>query len=144
MKCLVINGPNLNMLGKREPEVYGNMDLAAIEKYTRESVEKIGFKVEQEWFQSNDEAAIIDKLHAASSSVYDFVVINPAAYSHTSIAILDALNTLACPVVEVHLSNTNTREDFRQKKMTAKSCTAVIEGLKHKVYALAIISQLMN
>ncbi|MGI4991373.1 type II 3-dehydroquinate dehydratase [Halobacteriovorax sp. GFR7] len=142
-KFLVINGPNLNLLGKREPEIYGSLDLAAIESYTNKKFEDFGYKVDVEWFQSNGEREIIEKIHAASESDIKALIINPAAFSHTSIAILDALRVMKCPVIEVHLSNTNLREEFRKNKITAKSSTAVIEGLKEKGYFLAILSQLI-
>ncbi len=142
-KFLVINGPNLNLLGKREPEIYGHLDLAAIEAETNMKLKNLGFTPTVEWFQSNAESDIIDRVQKALAQEYKAVIINPAAFSHTSIAILDALRMLSCPIIEVHLSNTNTREDFRSNKITAKSSTAVIEGLKEKGYFLAILSQLI-
>ncbi|WP_034722195.1 type II 3-dehydroquinate dehydratase [Bacteriovorax sp. DB6_IX] len=144
MKFCIINGPNLNMLGTREVEIYGSMNLKDIEKFTRDTISKLGHKVDQEWFQSNSEEEIINKIHELASSDVDCLVINPAAFSHTSVAILDALSILKCPVIEVHLSNTNRREEFRQKKITAKSSTGVIEGIGYKVYSLAILSQLIK
>lgn len=142
-KFLVINGPNLNLLGTREPEIYGKLTLLEIEKLTNERLAMLGHKVNVEWFQSNGEKEIIEKIQEAASADLKAVIINPAAFSHTSVAILDALRVLACPVVEVHLSNTNQREEFRSNKITAKSSTAVIEGLKEKGYFLAILSQLI-
>ncbi|MFG1505418.1 type II 3-dehydroquinate dehydratase [Halobacteriovorax sp. ZH5_bin.2] len=142
-KFLVINGPNLNLLGKREPEIYGTLDLAGIESYTNKKLGNLGYNVDVEWFQSNGEQEIIEKIHAASEGGYKALIINPAAFSHTSIAILDALRVMKCPVIEVHLSNTNLREEFRKNKITAKSSSAVIEGLKEKGYFLAILSQLI-
>lgn len=144
MKFCIINGPNLNMLGTREVEIYGSMNLKDIEKFTRDTISKLGHQVDQEWFQSNSEEEIINKIHELASSDVDCLVINPAAFSHTSVAILDALSILKCPVIEVHLSNTNRREEFRQKKITAKSSTGVIEGIGYKVYSLAILSQLIK
>ncbi|EQC49781.1 dehydroquinase class II [Bacteriovorax sp. DB6_IX] len=132
------------MLGTREVEIYGSMNLKDIEKFTRDTISKLGHKVDQEWFQSNSEEEIINKIHELASSDVDCLVINPAAFSHTSVAILDALSILKCPVIEVHLSNTNRREEFRQKKITAKSSTGVIEGIGYKVYSLAILSQLIK
>lgn len=142
-KFLVINGPNLNLLGSREPDIYGKYSLTEIEDLTNKRLVNAGHKVDVEWFQSNGEKEIIEKIQAASNASYKAVIINPAAFSHTSIAILDALRVLSCPVVEVHLSNTNQREEFRSNKITAKSSTAVIEGLKEKGYFLAILSQLI-
>lgn len=144
MNICVINGPNLNMLGTREVEIYGSMSLADIENFTKEQIKNLGFSANQEWFQSNSEEEIINKIHDLSKSQIDLLVINPAAFSHTSVAILDALSILSCPVIEVHLSNTNRREEFRQRKITAKSSTGVIEGLGYKVYSLAILSQLIK
>jgi 3-dehydroquinate dehydratase-2 len=132
------------MLGTREVEIYGSMTLADIENFTKDQVKNLGFSVDQEWFQSNSEEEIINKIHDLSQSEIELLVINPAAFSHTSVAILDALSILKCPVIEVHLSNTNRREEFRQRKITAKSSTAVIEGLGYKVYSLAILSQLIK
>lgn len=142
-KFLVINGPNLNLLGSREPDIYGKLSLADIEILTNERLKKAGFNVDVEWFQSNGEKEIVEKIQQAANSSYKAIIINPAAFSHTSVAILDALRILSCPVVEVHLSNTNQREEFRSNKITAKSSTAVIEGLKEKGYFLAILSQLI-
>ena len=144
MKTLVINGPNLNMLGKREPEIYGNMDLKAIEAYTRDGLKKLGHEIEQEWFQSNSEEKIIEKIQSLTSSDFKLLVINPAAFSHTSVAILDALKMISIPIVEVHISNTQVREEFRTKKVTAKASTAVVEGMGYKGYLLAILSQLLE
>ncbi len=137
MKVLVLNGPNLNMLGTRETDIYGSMSLTEIEKFTRREIEKSHKSVEQEWFQSNSESEIIDKIQQEKDSV-DLIVINPAAYTHTSVAILDALKMVNVPIVEVHISNTNNREDFRSVKITTKSSTAVIEGMGYIGYYLAI------
>lgn len=144
MKFLIINGPNLNMLGTREVEIYGSMDLQKIEDYTRTTIKDLGYNTYQEWFQSNSEQEIIEKIHSVVGADLTALIINPAAFSHTSVAILDALNMLKCPILEVHLSNTNRREEFRQRKITAKSSTGVIEGLGYKVYSLAILSQLLK
>lgn len=143
MKFLIINGPNLNLLGEREPDIYGKETLADIEKLTTEQLENHNCKCDCEWFQSNSEAEIIERIHAARKEELRALIINPAAFSHTSVAILDALSTLEIPVVEVHLSNTNRREDFRKVKITAKSSTGVVEGLGYKGYFLAILSQIL-
>ena len=111
MKFLIINGPNLNLLGLREPDIYGRQDYAALCRFLSESAGEAG--VEAELFQSNHEGAIVDKIQAAYG-VFDGIVINPAAYTHTSVAILDALKAVAIPAVEVHLSDVSKRESFRQ------------------------------
>ena len=125
MKILVINGPNINMLGIREPEIYGNQNyktlLDDIEKWS----EEMGCQVE--CFQSNHEGAIVDKIQEAYGKV-DGIVINPAAYTHTSVAILDALKAVAIPTCEVHISDVSKREDFRQVSYIRAACVATIAG----------------
>ena len=111
MKVLVINGPNLNMLGIREPEIYGAKNFKALEEVIKESADKLGISVSL--FQSNHEGEIVDIIQAAYG-IYDGIVINPAAYTHTSVAILDALKAVAIPTVEVHISDISEREKFRQ------------------------------
>ena len=111
MKILVINGPNLNLLGLREPALYGARNFSALQDFIRSSAAAIG--VEVELFQSNHEGAIVDKIQAAYG-LFDAILINPAAYTHTSVAILDALKAVALPTVEVHLTDISTREDFRR------------------------------
>ena len=111
MKYLIINGPNLNMLGIREPDIYGRRDFTALEKYIRDCCAEAG--IEASLFQSNHEGAIVDRIQAAYGEA-DGIVINPAAYTHTSVAILDALKAVAIPAVEVHLSDVSSRERFRQ------------------------------
>ncbi|EQC43254.1 dehydroquinase class II [Bacteriovorax sp. Seq25_V] len=128
------------MLGKREPEIYGKDSLADIEKYTEEMIEKHGLQADMKWQQSNSEEELISIIHDTFDSDFNGLVINPGAFSHTSIALLDALSMLKIPVIEVHLSNTNRREDFRKTKITAQSSTGVIEGLGKKVYYLAVMS----
>lgn len=143
-KFMVINGPNLNLLGTREPEIYGSSSLKEIEKDTRESLKKIGFdSVDMTWYQSNIEGEIVEKVQSLINSDYDALIINPAAYSHTSVAILDSLKMLEIPVIEVHLSNTNLRDAYRQTKLTAKSSTIIMEGLGPKAYLMGIVSQLI-
>lgn len=144
MKVLVINGPNLNMLGKREPEIYGNFSLDQIESFTVDRLKKDGDQVTMEWFQSNSEAELVEKIQASVNSDLDLVVINPAAFTHTSVSLLDALKMLSIPVVEVHLSNTINREDFRKTKITTKSSSAVIEGMGYIGYYLAIKGYLLK
>ena len=125
MKILVINGPNLNMLGIREPEIYGDKNYAALEAFTKKSCEELGF--EAEVFQSNHEGAIVDKIQAAYGCV-DGIIINPAAYTHTSVAILDALKAVSIPAVEVHISDVDAREPFRQISYTGLACVKTIKG----------------
>jgi 3-dehydroquinate dehydratase-2 len=144
-KFLVINGPNLNLLGTREPEIYGSQTLADIESFTNKSLKSLGFeKVEVEWFQSNIEGEIVTKVQSLIGNDYSALIINPAAYSHTSVAILDSLKMLEIPVIEVHLSNTHLRDAFRQEKLTAKSSTIIMEGLGPRAYLMGILSQLIN
>ncbi len=141
-KFLIINGPNLNMLSKRQPEVYGSDSLDEIIKYTEEKVRTENISLE--WFQSNIEGEIITRIQEAYESGHYFcVIINPAGYTHTSVAIYDALLLLKCPIIEVHLTNTNKREEFRQSKLTSKAASAIIEGLGKNSYLVAIKSQLL-
>ena len=137
----VINGPNLNLLGTREPEIYGSKTLDDIVKDTEEKLKD--YDVEIEWFQSNIEGELVEKVQQLSVKSLTALVINPAAYSHTSVALLDALKMLPFPVVEVHLSNTHLREEFRSTKMTAKASSVVIEGLGSNAYFMGILSQLI-
>ncbi len=126
MKFLIINGPNLNLLGKREPGIYGKStyaDLCAlIASYAKEHGSTA------EFFQSNHEGAIIDTIHAADGA-YDAIIINPGAYTHYSYAILDALKAVSVPCIEVHISNIHQREEFRHKSVTAPACVGQICGL---------------
>ena len=126
MKLLVINGPNLNMLGIREPDIYGKQDFAALEAFIRQAADECGAQVEL--FQSNHEGAVVDKIQWAYGKM-DGIVINPAAYTHTSVAILDALKAVDIPCVEVHISNIHQREEFRHKSVTAPACVGQICGL---------------
>jgi 3-dehydroquinate dehydratase-2 len=136
MKLLIINGPNLNLLGLREPEIYGKQDYAALLAFLRKSAEEAG--VEIECFQSNHEGAIVDAIQAAYG-VFDGIVINPAAYTHTSIAILDALKAVALPAVEVHLSDVSAREDFRRISYAGMACRKTFMGLGFEGYRQAIL-----
>lgn len=111
MKVLVINGPNLNLLGLREPALYGSQSFAALQELVRESAQQLGIEVEL--FQSNHEGSIVDAIQGAYGRM-DAILINPAAYTHTSVAILDALKAVALPTVEVHLTDISTREEFRR------------------------------
>jgi len=135
MKILILNGPNLNLLGKREPEIYGT---ETFEEYF--SVLKIKYpKINLDYFQSNSEGAIIDKIHEVGFS-YDGIVLNAGAYTHTSIAIADAINGIRTPVVEVHISNVHQREEFRHKSFISSVCKGVILGFGLKSYDLGIKS----
>ncbi|MBQ7822334.1 MAG: type II 3-dehydroquinate dehydratase [Clostridia bacterium] len=127
MKFLVINGPNLNMLGVREPAIYGSATLAELEEMLKEHCKKIGAEVE--FFQSNHEGDIVDRIQAAFGNT-DAIVINPAAYTHTSVAIPDALKAVGIPAVEVHLSDVDKREDFRKISYVSPVCVATVKG-KH-------------
>ena len=135
MKILVLNGPNLNMLGIREPDIYGRKTYADLVAYVAEAAKEEG--VEADCFQSNHEGVLVDKIQEALG-VYDGIVINPAAYTHTSVAILDALKAVALPAVEVHLSKVSKREDFRQISYAGMACKARFEGLGFEGYREAI------
>ena len=134
-KVLVIHGPNLNMLGKREPEVYGTTTLDEINEDLMKLGEELGLEVET--FQSNHEGAIVDKIQSAMGDCAG-VIINPAAYTHTSVAIRDALLLLDVPIVEVHLSNIYKREDFRHQSMISDIAMGQISGLGIAGYRLAL------
>ncbi len=135
MKILVINGPNLNMLGIREPSIYGKEDFAALQSYIRTSAEELGHSVTL--FQSNHEGEIVDIIQSALG-VYEGIVINPAAYTHTSVAILDALKAVGIPTVEVHLSDIRTREAFRQHSYVSMVAVKTICGLGFEGYRKAL------
>ena len=134
MKILVINGPNLNLLGKREPGIYGAQTLDDINQMIRESFDK---SVEFEFFQSNHEGVIIDKIHEMMDD-YDGCVINPGAYTHYSYAIYDAIRAVKKPFVEVHISDVDSREPFRAISVTAPACMEKIAGLGTKGYVQAV------
>lgn len=135
MKILVINGPNLNMLGQREPEVYGNRGLKEINETLLNAAACDDATLE--FFQSNSEGAIVDRIHAAFGTV-DGIIINPAAYTHTSVAIRDAISAVAIPTVEVHLSNVYARESFRHKSFIAPVVVGQIAGFGEYGYELAV------
>ena len=136
MKLLIINGPNLNMLGIREPELYGKKDFAALEQYIRDVCAAEG--IECQLFQSNHEGAIVDIIQSALGR-FDGIVINPAAYTHTSVAILDALKAVALPAVEVHLTDVDAREPFRRVSYAALACEKTFKGLGFEGYKEAIL-----
>lgn len=135
MKLIIINGPNLNLLGKREPETYGHKNF---EDYFSELQFKFR-NVELTYFQSNIEGEIIDKLHA-SIDKFDGIILNAAAYTHTSVGIGDAIKAIDVPVIEVHISNTFSREDFRHKSYISPNAKGVIVGFGLQSYELAIQS----
>ena len=135
MKLLVINGPNLNMLGIREPDIYGKQDFAALEEFIRSSAKELGHNVTL--FQSNHEGEIVDIIQSAYG-VYEGIVINPAAYTHTSVAILDALKAVGIPTVEVHLSDINEREEFRKFSYVSMVAKKTICGLGFEGYRKAL------
>ena len=135
MKLLVINGPNLNLLGLREPEIYGRRTYQDLLALLRQTGKEEG--VEVECFQSNHEGAIVDAIQQAYG-VFDGIVINPAAYTHTSIAILDALKAVALPAVEVHISAVSSREPFRQRSYAGMACVRTYQGLGFDGYVQAI------
>lgn len=135
MKILVINGPNINMLGIREPGVYGSNTFADLLALLQATAEKCGITVDQ--YQSNHEGSIIDKIQQAFG-VYDGIVINPAGYTHTSVAILDALKAVRIPAVEVHISDVDSREAFRQISYAGLACVHTIKGHGIEGYREAI------
>ena len=140
MNALVINGPNLNMLGVREPDIYGRQTYADLVDICHKAGEQAGF-AHTEVFQSNHEGAIIDKIQEALGS-FDGIVINPAAYTHTSVGILDALKAVSLPAVEVHISAIEDREDFRQVSYARAACFSTItgEGLDGYAHALFLLA----
>lgn len=133
MQLLILNGPNLNLLGRREPEIYGHQTFEAYFAQLKERFPGI----ELHYFQSNTEGAIIDKLHEVGFS-FDGIILNGGAYTHTSIAIADAIAGISSPVLEVHISNIHAREAFRHKSYPAAHCVGSIIGLGLEGYALAI------
>jgi 3-dehydroquinate dehydratase II len=135
-KILVLHGPNLNLLGSREPEVYGRDTLADINARLATNAEKLGISLAA--FQSNHEGALVDRVHAAKSDGVGFIVINPGAFTHTSIALRDALLGVAIPFIEVHLSNVHAREPFRQHSYLSDKAVGVITGLGAKGYEFAL------
>jgi len=139
LKFLVLNGPNLNLLGERETVLYGSKTLAEIELWTKEKLKSQNIPIELTWFQSNSEAEIINKLHSIKKNDnFNGIIINPAGLSHTSVSLLDALLAMApIPIVEVHLTNPCAREEFRQRLLTAKAATMIMSGLGFMVYYYA-------
>ena len=138
MKLLILNGPNLNLLGTREPGIYGN---SSMESYL-DTLRKDFPQVEIDYFQSNIEGEMIDKMQEVGFT-YDGIVLNAGAYTHTSVALHDCIRAIKAPVIEVHISNVHTREEFRHKSMISAACKGVICGFGMDSYRLAVCSFLM-
>ena len=136
MKIMVINGPSLNMLGIREPDIYGNRTYDDLVESTREAAYDLG--CETDFFQSNHEGDLVDYIQKAFFDHYDGIVINPGAYTHTSIALLDALKAVSLPAVEVHISDVDSRDDFRKISYIRKACIATVSGKGFDGYIEAI------
>ncbi|MGI6192589.1 MAG: type II 3-dehydroquinate dehydratase [Christensenellales bacterium] len=143
MKVLVINGPNINMLGIREPEIYGRQTYLDLVNLIRAEADSLG--VDVEFFQSNSEGAIVDAIQGAYGRV-DGIIINPAAYTHTSIALLDALKAVGLPAIEVHISDPDSREEFRRVSFVRSACAATIKGRGFEGYvdALRLMTELID
>lgn len=135
-KILVLHGPNLNLLGTREPDIYGSVSLEAINQGLIQQAKRAG--VELTCYQSNSESGLIQAIHEAKTQKINYIIINPAAYTHTSIALRDALSAVAIPFIEVHLSNIFSREPFRHHSYLSDIATGCICGLGSKGYALAL------
>jgi len=142
MNVLVLHGPNLNLLGTREPAVYGSTTLADIERDLKARATAAGASLES--FQSNHEGALIERVHAAGADGTDFILINPAAFTHTSVALRDALAGIAVPFIEIHLSNVHRREPFRHHSYFSDLAEGVIVGLGAQGYALALQAALAH
>ena len=126
MHILVINGPNMNMLGIRQPEIYGRATYADLQKMIQEEADKLGVRVS--FFQSNHEGALVDAIQQAYFDKVDGIIINPAAYTHTSVALLDAVKAVGLPTVEVHVSDPDSREEFRHVSYIRAACVGTIRG----------------
>ena len=137
MRILVLNGPNLNLLGTREPEKYGNQTLSDIESFIRKEAENLG--VEVDFYQSNIEGELVTAIQSAKGN-FDGIIMNPAAYTHTSVAIGDAILAVCLPTVEIHLSNIYKREEFRHTSLTAPACIGQIAGFGATGYKLGLIA----
>jgi 3-dehydroquinate dehydratase II len=133
---LIIHGPNLNLLGLREPEIYGRLTLDDINRNLNRQAEKVGVNIS--FFQSNAESALVDRIQLTMTDGTDFIIINPAAYTHTSVAMRDALAAVKLPFIEVHLSNIFSRESFRHHSYFSDMAVGVISGLGAKGYELAL------
>ncbi len=133
-KYMIINGPNLDQLGKREPDIYGDLTLEEIKKYTSKQLNDDSISLE--WYQSNVEGELINKVHSLMDGDFKGLLLNPGGYSHTSVALYDALSMLTIPVIELHLSNIYCREEFRQTMLTARASVGIIGGLGKDSYHL--------
>ncbi|MCP3032986.1 type II 3-dehydroquinate dehydratase [Halobacillus sp. A1] len=143
-RLLLLNGPNLNRLGQREPKTYGHHTLQDVESLVTEAASAYHYKLE--CFQSNHEGELIDRLHEAEGTVAG-IIFNPAAYTHTSIALRDAIASISAPVVEIHISNVHAREEFRHHSMLAPVCMGQIVGFGiegYRIAALGLINKLEN
>ncbi|NLN63893.1 MAG: type II 3-dehydroquinate dehydratase [Clostridiaceae bacterium] len=138
MKVLVINGANMNLLGKREPEIYGGETLEDLEQTIRREAEKLEWETELEFFQSNHEGEIIDMIHQAMTDKTDAIILNPGAFTHYSYAIRDAIKATGIRTVEVHMSNIHTREEFRKNSVIAPVCVGQISGFGFSGYLAAL------
>lgn len=138
-KIQIINGPNLNMLGTREADLYGDLTLDEVEKHTTDKLKDLA-GVELTWFQSNIEGEIISKIQTLTNENFNALIINPAGYSHTSVAIFDALKILTIPIAEVHLTNVYAREPFRQTLLTAQAASIIMSGLGKDAYYMAAMA----
>lgn len=141
MKFLILNGPNLNLLGTREKDIYGTETLNDIERKTADEAKKISAEVD--FYQSNHEGDIIEKIHKAPG-VYDTIIINPGAFTHYSIAIRDAIKSVTVPAIEIHLSNIYAREEFREKSVIAPVCIGQISGFGSDSYILALNAAVLH
>ncbi len=135
-KVMVIHGPNLALLGEREPEIYGRTSLETINEDLKKAAKDL--KLEIDFFQSDHEGEIVSKIGALMKQKYDFLIINPAAYTHTSVAIADAIAAVKIPTIEVHLSNIHAREEFRRKSLIAPTVVGQISGFGKNSYLLAL------
>ena len=141
MKILVINGPNMNMLGIRQPEIYGSATYEDLKAMIQEEADRLG--VEVRFFQSNHEGALVDAIQQAYLDKIDGIIINPAAYTHTSVALLDAVKAVGIPTVEVHISDPDSREEFRHVSYIRQACIATIKGhgLEGYLEALRLLAE---
>jgi 3-dehydroquinate dehydratase-2 len=139
MKIIIINGPNLNLLGVREKSIYGDQ---SFDSFLQTLHQEYNGQIDIDYFQSNTEGQLIDKIHEVGFS-YDGIVLNAAAYTHTSVALGDAIAAIKVPVIEVHISNVHAREEFRHKSLIAKNCKGVIAGFGLNSYRLALIQFLL-
>ncbi len=138
IKILIVNGPNLHLLGKREPEIYGDKTLSDVEVQLKNTASELGKNIMLEFFQSNSEGDIIDKITDYYNNKYNGIIINPAGYTHTSVALHDALKAVPVPAIEVHISNISARDEFRKNSITAGACIGQICGLGLDGYELAL------